>query len=205
MGGVEQWADDQEKRVQSQSPPPSATRGLHVDTASGSTLNEKLAPEPADDAVVSPMNPAPPEKTFTFPAAPPIPNDHTSHTDFAQNQNGPPPTSHSNRDRSQRVTISEPPIHPNMLPSYQNQQNSNNTPNRSNTKRSRRRATTKSSNRQFHATDADIMLDKEDAKHLLELVQGHIVLWPYDWLESEERGGGWLYNVDQIAPLEIYN
>ena len=49
------------------------------------------------------------------------------------------------------------------------------------------------------------MLDKEDAKHLLELVQGHIVLWPYDWLESEERGGGWLYNVDQNAPLEIYN
>lgn len=47
------------------------------------------------------------------------------------------------------------------------------------------------------------MLDKEDARRVLELVQGHLVVWPYDWLESEERGGGWLYNVDQIAPLEI--
>jgi phospholipase D1/2 len=192
IGGVEQWAEDQEKRVQSQSPPPPATRGLHVDTHSGSTLNEKLAPhEPADDAVVSPMNPAPPEKTFTFPAPPPIPEDNTtyvtSHTDFAPH---PPQTGNSQRGR--QVTISEPPGHP-----------SNNIPNRSNTKRGRRRATTKSSTRQFHATDADIMLEKEDAKHLLELVQGHLVLWPYDWLESEERGGGWLYNVDQIAPLEI--
>ena len=152
------------------------------------------------------MNPAPPEKTFTFPAPPPIPNDHTSHTDFAtQNANGPPQTSHSMRDRSQRVTISEPPIHPSALPGNQSHNQNGSTPNRSNTKRSRRRATTKSSNRQFHATDADSMLDKEDAKRLLELVQGHIVLWPYDWLESEERGGGWLYNVDQIAPLEIYN
>ncbi|KNG51706.1 phospholipase d1 [Stemphylium lycopersici] len=189
MGTVELWADDQEKHVQSHSPAPPSSRGLHLDTNSGSTLNEKLAPEPADDAVVSPMNPAPPEKTFTFPAPPPIPD--SSHLDFAQN---PPPTSHSMRERSRQVTINEPTIHPSQ---------STTPPNRSNTKRSRRRATTKSSNKTFNATDVDMMLDKEDAKRVLELVQGHIVLWPYDWLESEERGGGWLYNVDQIAPLEI--
>ncbi|KAF1836502.1 phospholipase D1 [Decorospora gaudefroyi] len=194
IGGVEQWAEDQEKRVQSQSPPP-ATRGLHLDTAGEATMNEKLAPEPADDAIVSPMNSAPPEKTFTFPAPPPIPEDgsYTSHTDFAPTTH-PPPTANST-SRGRQVTISEPPP-----PSH-----NTTTPNRSNTKRSRRRATTKSSTRQFHATDADIMLEKEDAKHLLDLIQGHLVLWPYDWLESEERGGGWLYNVDQIAPLEIYN
>jgi phospholipase D1/2 len=51
----------------------------------------------------------------------------------------------------------------------------------------------------------DAMLAKEDARTLLGLVQGHLVLWPYEWLETEEKGGGWLYNVDQIAPLEIYN
>ncbi|RMZ67551.1 phospholipase D1 (PLD1) [Pyrenophora seminiperda CCB06] len=206
MGGVEQWAEEQEQRVQSSksAPTTAASRhNLHLDTASGSTLNEKLAPEPADDAVVSPMNPAPPEKTFTFPAPPPIPSD------FASNDFAPPPpppqTSHSMRDRNRQVTISEPVAHPGQAQAQQAGQTgtTGSTPNRSNTKRSRRRATTKGSNKTFNATDADIMLDKYDAKRLLELVQGHIVLWPYDWLESEERGGGWLYNVDQIAPLEI--
>lgn len=96
------------------------------------------------------------------------------------------------------VTISEPAKHPPPLP----------TPTTTHraplgSKRSRRRATTKSSTRAFHATDADSLLAKEDAKTLMDLVQGHLVLWPYDWLETEERGGGWLYNVDQIAPLEI--
>jgi phospholipase D1/2 len=70
-------------------------------------------------------------------------------------------------------------------------------------KRQRRRATTKSSTRAFHAGDAEQLLDKEDAKKLLELVQGHLVVWPYEWLEAEESNGGWLYSVDQIAPLEI--
>jgi phospholipase D1/2 len=205
-GGVEDWAEDQEKRVQSQ-PPPTTRGGLHLDTASGTTLNEKLAPEPADDAIVSPMNPEPVGKTFSFP--------QTTSTDFAPAaSSAPPQTSHSQRAR--QVTISEPP-HPNSTAAANNNNNTQNTnptststtananttPNRSNTKRSRRRATTKSSNRQFHATDAESMLDKEDARKLLELVQGHLVSWPYDWLENEERGGGWLYNVDQIAPLEI--
>jgi phospholipase D1/2 len=112
------------------------------------------------------MNPSPPAKTFTFPAA-------SETTDFAQ-------------QRARTVTISEPPQ-------------------RSATKRSRRRATTKSSTKAFNATDLDAMLAKEDARTLLGLVQGHLVLWPYEWLETEEKGGGWLYNVDQIAPLEIYN
>ncbi|KAF2762475.1 phospholipase D [Pseudovirgaria hyperparasitica] len=69
----------------------------------------------------------------------------------------------------------------------------------------RRRATTKSSAKAFSATDNDLMLDKEDAEVLLNMVQGHLISWPYDWLEKEERGSGWLYTVDQIAPLEIYS
>lgn len=178
IGGVEQWAQDQEKRVQDASPPPpgSCNGGtLHINTH-----NEQLAPQPADDAIVSPMNPSPIGKTYTFPsaaAAPPIP---------PSSDPSDPAT------RARNITISEPAAHP-----------STGTPHRNSTKRSRRRATTKSSTRQFHATDADIMLERDDAKKLLELVQGHLVVWPYDWLESEERGGGWLYNVDQIAPLEI--
>ena len=179
MGGVEQWADEQEKRIQSQS-----QDRLKLVTSNGTQdFDEKAsANKPsAEDAVVSPMNPSPPSKTFTFPAPPPEPAS-TSH----------PPTSSSSRARN--VTITEPLA--------------GTLPNRSATtatKRSRRRATTKSSTRAFHAQDLDAMLAKEDARTLLGLVQGHLVLWPYDWLETEEKGGGWLYNVDKIAPLEIYN
>ncbi|KAI9698889.1 MAG: Phospholipase D1 [Bogoriella megaspora] len=68
-------------------------------------------------------------------------------------------------------------------------------------KQRRRRGTTRSSARAFHATDE--MLEKEEAEELLKLVQGTLVCWPYDWLEKEERGGNWLYNIDQIAPIEI--
>lgn len=86
-------------------------------------------------------------------------------------------------------------------------------------RRRRRRATTLGSKREFHASD-DIM-SKEQAEELLNMVQGHLVLWPYEWyvlwnvevlvfelttwgrLEREEQGGNWLYTLDQISPLEI--
>ncbi|KAJ5930730.1 Phospholipase D eukaryota [Penicillium verhagenii] len=74
--------------------------------------------------------------------------------------------------------------------------------NASQSRRRRRRATTIGS-KQFHATD-DVM-DKDQAEDLLNKTQGHLILWPYDWLEKEEQGGNWLYALDQISPLEIYN
>ncbi|KAL8777149.1 MAG: hypothetical protein Q9213_007988, partial [Squamulea squamosa] len=64
----------------------------------------------------------------------------------------------------------------------------------------RRRATTKSSKKQFQATE-DLM-SKSDAEALMSMVQGHLVVWPYDWLLSEQ--GHWLYSLDHLAPLEIY-
>ncbi|KAI9658246.1 MAG: Phospholipase D1 [Bathelium mastoideum] len=67
--------------------------------------------------------------------------------------------------------------------------------------RRRRRGTTRSSARAFAATDE--LLGKDEAEALLRMVQGTLVCWPYDWLEKEERGGNWLYNIDQIAPMEI--
>ncbi|KAK5120711.1 hypothetical protein LTR85_006069 [Meristemomyces frigidus] len=66
----------------------------------------------------------------------------------------------------------------------------------------RRRGTTKSSARPGHAEE---VLSREEAEDLLKLVQGHLVSWPYDWLEKEEKGGNWLYSIDQLAPLEIYD
>ena len=69
------------------------------------------------------------------------------------------------------------------------------------TQKRRRRATTRSSRREFHASD-DIV-GKEEAEELMHTVQGHLVLWPYDWLMREEQGGNWLYSIDGLAPLEI--
>jgi phospholipase D1/2 len=179
-GAVEQWAHEQEKRVK---------EGLKLDTNntnSGEHFDEKHSARPADDSIVSPMNGALPDRTYTFPAAPPVPEDDPYN----------PASATSNAPRTRNVTITEPTKAPNStnFSSHRNTMGS---------KRSRRRATTKSSTRAFHATDADSMLEKADAKMLMDLVQGHLVLWPYDWLETEEKGGGWLYNVDQIAPLEI--
>ncbi|CZT21110.1 related to phospholipase D1 [Ramularia collo-cygni] len=68
-------------------------------------------------------------------------------------------------------------------------------------RKGRRRGNTKSSGKQM----PDDVLSKEDAEELLQQIQGTLVVWPYDWLEKEERGGNWLYNIDQLAPLEIYD
>ncbi|EME46326.1 hypothetical protein DOTSEDRAFT_148451 [Dothistroma septosporum NZE10] len=68
-------------------------------------------------------------------------------------------------------------------------------------RKGRRRGTTKSSGR----PPPEEVLPKEEAEELLNLIQGHLVLWPYEWLEKEERGGNWLYSIDTVAPLEIYD
>ncbi|KAI4736194.1 phospholipase D [Aureobasidium sp. EXF-12298] len=72
----------------------------------------------------------------------------------------------------------------------------------STSKRRRNRANTRGSMKNGGAFEPEI-LTKEEAESLLKLVQGHVVTFPYDWLEREEKGGNWLYNIDQLAPLEI--
>ncbi|KAI6710295.1 hypothetical protein JHW43_007196 [Diplocarpon mali] len=52
---------------------------------------------------------------------------------------------------------------------------------------------------------SDDLLDHVDVEELLSLVQGHLVLFPYDWLVKEELNSNWLYQVDQVAPLQIYD
>jgi phospholipase D1/2 len=187
LGHVEQWAQDQEKR---------ASQQAHIDRTTPDTLDEKAdlkPPQLPDDAVVSPINGSPPKHTFTFPPPPPVPESDTQ--DFAH-ANG---TTTIGRNRT--VTISEPArdMH---TPSSAGRVHAN-TLSTSASQRKRRRGTTKSSTRQFNAQDTDHLLSKEDAGQLMELVQGHLVVWPYEWLEKEESGNGWLYTVDQIAPLEI--
>ena len=43
----------------------------------------------------------------------------------------------------------------------------------------RRRATIRGSRQEFHASDD--MINKADAEELLEMIQGNLVVWPYDW------------------------
>lgn len=73
--------------------------------------------------------------------------------------------------------------------------NSNGGIGHSGSQKRRRRATTKS-----RAVPEEIM-GREEAGELLGMVQGRIVAWPYHWLEKEN----WLYSIDQVAPLEIYD
>jgi phospholipase D1/2 len=65
----------------------------------------------------------------------------------------------------------------------------------------RRRGTTKGSRKGFSASDD--LPSRADAEELLGLVQGHLVVFPYDWLIKEELNSNWLYQVDQVAPLQI--
>lgn len=109
----------------------------------------------------------------------------------------------------------------NLAPEFAATQNSNTSlqHSASTSRKGRRRGTTKSSGRQM----PDDVLEREEAEELLKQIQGHLVEFPYDWyatslsiercvyanardrLEKEERGGNWLYNIDQLAPLEIYD
>lgn len=67
--------------------------------------------------------------------------------------------------------------------------------------RRKRRGTTWSAKREFHAADG--IMEKEPAEKLLGMIQGHLVMWPYDWLVREQDAGNWLYSIDQLAPIEI--
>ncbi|KAK0644509.1 hypothetical protein B0T16DRAFT_197818 [Cercophora newfieldiana] len=67
----------------------------------------------------------------------------------------------------------------------------------------RRRTITRGSRRGFNP--ADEPLSRADAEELLNLTQGTLVQFPYDWLHVEETNGNWLFQVDQVAPLQIYN
>ncbi|KAK3316700.1 hypothetical protein B0H66DRAFT_302590 [Apodospora peruviana] len=69
--------------------------------------------------------------------------------------------------------------------------------------RRRRRATTGRSRRGFNPLDD--VLPRADAEELLQMTQGNLVQFPYDWLVTEENNDNWLFQVDQVAPLQIYN
>ncbi|KAF1983317.1 phospholipase D [Aulographum hederae CBS 113979] len=76
--------------------------------------------------------------------------------------------------------------------------------NRKSSRQRRRRGTTRSSAKTFNAYDDHAIMEREVALETLGLVQGNLVLFPYNWLAREERNGSWLWGVDSLAPLDIY-
>ncbi|ODQ54876.1 phospholipase D, partial [Saitoella complicata NRRL Y-17804] len=47
--------------------------------------------------------------------------------------------------------------------------------------------------------------DRESMKKMLGELRGHLVQWPMQWLVKEDEAGNWLYPVDRLPPLEIYD
>jgi len=43
------------------------------------------------------------------------------------------------------------------------------------------------------------ILPRDTMEELLGEVQGHLVIWPTDWLEKEDANGNFLYNIDKYA------
>lgn len=69
--------------------------------------------------------------------------------------------------------------------------------------KARRRAGTFSRRRRI--INGDQIFDRESAQRLLEEINGHLVLFPVDWLLRELDGGNWFFNTDRIPPIEIYD
>ncbi|KAH7026044.1 uncharacterized protein B0I36DRAFT_153112 [Microdochium trichocladiopsis] len=68
----------------------------------------------------------------------------------------------------------------------------------------RRRATTKGSRGRGSVYPYDV-LKRDEAEELCDMIQGHLVLFPYDWLEAEEKDNHWMFQADLLAPKEIYD
>lgn len=49
------------------------------------------------------------------------------------------------------------------------------------------------------------VFDRETADRLLSEIQGHLVLFPVDWLYKEVESGNWFYNMDRLPPIDIYD
>ena len=49
------------------------------------------------------------------------------------------------------------------------------------------------------------IFDKYTAKRILERIQGHLVIFPTEWLAREVESRNWFYNADRLPPIDIYD
>ncbi|KAL1650773.1 Phospholipase D1 [Diplodia intermedia] len=183
-GNVEQWAEEQERREQSK--PSTAASNANGSAGSGVEFSEKA------NGMLSPMSPMDGTNSVISSDAPPSRGAN-------DDANGRPRTITITAPTDDREKANGPSSSAGNL----NVTDTNTSLKAAGSQRRRKRAGTRGSMKAFQADDDNSLLSKQDAEELLGLVQGHLVSWPYDWLEKEEAGGGWLYPVDQIAPLEI--
>lgn len=187
LGTVAEWADDADRRNASRHDA-SATREADVNNQLDG-INEKAAMGRASDEAPSPVQPAGDE---TFPSldstmlSPPT----TEHEKNTQQHRKTTFSSTTSGDKEKASTAGSSTLVGGTLANH------------GSTKK-RRRGTTKGSRKGFSGSDD--LLKRADAEELLSMVQGHLVMFPYDWLVKEELNSNWLYQVDQVAPLQIYN
>lgn len=51
----------------------------------------------------------------------------------------------------------------------------------------------------------DHVLDAQVAEDILQGITGHLVVFPTEWLNRELDSGNWSFQLDRMAPLEIYD
>ncbi|KAK4133823.1 phospholipase D [Trichocladium antarcticum] len=149
-------------------------------------------------------------------------NNNNNNNNNNRNHLNPQPDNHRKERRPTFSTLEKPPTTGGSTASANNNNNNNNNnhPDAAHgngngngvkpagSQRRRRRATTRGSRRGgggggFSATEE--LLSRGESEELLALTQGPLVQFPYDWLAVEETNGNWLFQVDQVAPLAIYN
>ncbi|KUJ11803.1 phospholipase-like protein D1 [Mollisia scopiformis] len=179
LGTVAEWAEDATKRNIDRID----TTGAREPQTSGQLdgIDEKTASNRRSDEAPSPIQPAGDE---TFPSL-----DATFLVPTAEQSSQPAP-------RKTTFSSSEKTASP-----------AGNSSNNQGSFKRRRRGTTKGSRRGFSSSfsASDDLLTQNDVEELLSLVQGNLVFFPYDWLIKEELNSNWLYQVDQVAPLQIYD
>ncbi|KAF4627562.1 hypothetical protein G7Y89_g10591 [Cudoniella acicularis] len=181
LGTVEEWADNAREGLNERMDT-SNSRSMELD-GHADDLNEKAGMRRTSDEAPSPIQPTGDE---TFPAL-----DSTLNSQTPESEKASPPN-------ARKTTFSS-----STLPEKISQNTGPKVPTNQGSVRRRRRGTTKGSRRGFSASDG--LLSMSDVEELLSMVQGNLVLFPYDWLKLEEQTSNWLYQVDQVAPLQIYD
>lgn len=69
--------------------------------------------------------------------------------------------------------------------------------------RNRRRKRTTFARRRLHSGEK--IFERDSAERILNQIQGHLVMFPTEWLLRELEGENWFYNTDRIPPIDIYD